>query len=144
MFNRILIVCVGNICRSPMAEFLLRDQLACPDICVASAGLGALVGHPPDHHATALLRERGIDASAHRARQLERVMLRDADLVLVMERSHLRAVTRMAPEASGKLFLLRHWVGADDVPDPYRQTRQVFEHACALIEHGVSSWRRYL
>lgn len=144
MFNRILIVCVGNVCRSPMAEFLLRDQLGARDVRVASAGFGALVGHPADGHARDLLRERGIDASTHRARQLEPVMLRDADLVLAMERKHLHAAARLAPEASGKVFLLSRWMGADDVPDPYMQSRQVFEHVYALIERGVGSWLRYL
>lgn len=144
VFNRILILCVGNVCRSPMAEFLLRDRLNGRDIHVSSAGFGALVGHPAEDHAAALLKEHGIDASLHRARQVESAMLRDADLVLVMEGRQLHAASRLAPEASGKVFLLRKWVDAGDVPDPHLQSRQTFEQVYGLIERGVGSWLRYL
>jgi protein-tyrosine phosphatase len=144
MFKKILVLCVGNICRSPMAEYLLRRQLAGRDIQVSSAGLGALVGRPIEGHAMELLQEHGIDATSHRARQLDAQMLRDADLVLGMERRHLAAAARLAPEASGKLFLLGKWLEFDGVPDPYRQPRQAFEDVYGLIERGVGSWLRYL
>jgi len=91
-----------------------------------------------------ILKERGIDAADHRARQLSPSMLREADLVLVMEREHLAAASKMAPESSGKLFLLDKWREAEDVPDPYRRTRQVFDHVYSMIERGVDSWIRYL
>jgi protein-tyrosine phosphatase len=144
VFERILIVCVGNICRSPTAEFIFREKLKHRDIHVSSAGLRALVGRPMDDHAMQILKERGIDAAEHRARQLDPSMLRQADLVLAMEREHLAAVSRMAPEASGKMFLLDKWHDASDVPDPYRQSRQMFEHVHGMIERGVESWLRYL
>lgn len=144
MFKKILVLCVGNICRSPTAEYLLRRQLAGRDIQVSSAGLGALVGRPIEGHAMELLQEHGIDATSHRARQLDAQMLRDADLVLGMERRHLAAAARLAPEASGKLFLLGKWLEFDGVPDPYRQPRQAFEDVYGLIERGVGSWLRYL
>lgn len=144
MFKRILIVCVGNICRSPTAEFLFREKLKHRDIHISSAGLKALVGRPMDDNAMQILKERGIDAVEHRARQLNPTMLREADLVLTMERDHLTTVSRLAPEASGKLFLLDKWQDANDVPDPYRQSREVFEHVHVMIEHGVESWLRYL
>lgn len=144
VFKHVLIVCVGNICRSPTAEFLFRERLDGRDIRVSSAGLGALVGHPIDDHARKLLEQQGIHADGHRARQLEPSMLREADLVLGMERAHLNAVSRSAPEAHGKLFLLDNWQDASDVPDPYRRSQSMFEHVHALIERGVSSWMRYL
>lgn len=97
-----------------------------------------------DDNAMQILKERGIDAVEHRARQLDPTMLREADLVLAMERDHLKVVSRLAPEASGKLFLLDKWQDADDVPDPYRQSREVFEHVYTMIERGVESWLRYL
>lgn len=144
MFKRILIVCIGNICRSPTAEFLFRDKLKHRDIHISSAGLKALVGRPMDDNAMQILKERGIDAAEHRARQLDPSMLREADLVLAMERNHVAAVSRLAPEASGKLFLLDKWHEASDVPDPFRQSREAFEHVHAMIERGVDSWLRYL
>lgn len=144
VFKHILIICVGNICRSPAAEFLFRDRLRHRDIQVRSAGLKAMVGYPMDDNAMRVLKARGIDAAEHRARQLNADMLRQADLVLAMERDHLAAASRLAPEASGKLFLLDKWRDASDIPDPYRRSPQVFEHVHAMIERGVESWMNYL
>ena len=71
MFNNILMVCIGNICRSPSAEYLLKHKLAHkPNITIHSAGLGALVDKPIDPSAGQLLSANGVDASEHRARQL--------------------------------------------------------------------------
>jgi protein-tyrosine phosphatase len=72
MLNRILVVCIGNICRSPMAESLLAQRLSgrSPDIWVGSAGLAALVGRPADPIAQTLMQERGLAISDHRARQI--------------------------------------------------------------------------
>jgi protein-tyrosine phosphatase len=143
--KQVLVVCIGNVCRSPTAEFLFRQKLGDSDnVHVSSAGLGALVGRPMDGHAMQILHERGIDATTHRARQLEPDMLREADLVLAMSRRHLRAAVRLAPDASDKMFLLDKWHEASDVPDPYRRPRRAFEHAYALIDRGVDSWLRHL
>jgi protein-tyrosine phosphatase len=144
VFKNILVVCLGNVCRSPVAEFLFRRELGERDIRVSSAGLGALVGQPMDENAMALLKDRGIDASEHRARQLEPSMLREADLILAMEQRHLNSVARLAPEASGKVFLFDKWHAGGDVPDPYRRSQRVFEQVHASIERGVGSWLRYL
>lgn len=145
MFQKILITCIGNICRSPTAEYLLRHRLGeGSKVQVASAGLGALTGHPIDACALELLREHGIDGTAHRARQLDRSLLRSADLVLAMERDHVGSITRMAPEASGKVFLLDRWQAGQDIPDPFRQSRPAFEHVYTLIDNSVNSWMKYL
>ena len=69
MVRYLLVVCVGNICRSPMAAAMLKHQLGeQTDVTVGSAGLGALVGYPADDHAIALMQERGLDISDHRGR----------------------------------------------------------------------------
>lgn len=143
MFERILIVCVGNICRSPTAEYVLRHRLG-DRVAVGSAGLGAMTGHPIDPTALALLHEHGIDGDAHRARQLDARLLRESDLVLAMERSHVDAIRRIAPEASGKVFMMDRWLGGEGVPDPYRQRRPAFEHVYQLIDESVNSWLPYL
>lgn len=140
MFKRILLVCVGNICRSPTAEYLFRNRLSTTDIRIESAGLGAMVGKGIDPLALAVLAEHGVDGSAHVARQLHDDMLRSADLVLVMEKRHAVAIARTAPQVSGKIFMLGKWQGDLTIPDPYRQQREAFEHVYGLIDGAVSCW----
>ena len=138
MFDHILVVCVGNICRSPMGEALLARALA-DRSRVGSAGLGALVDQPADETARSLLQERGLDISAHRARQLTAELIRRHDLILVMESGHKRAVESIDPSARGKVYRWGEW-GDFDIPDPYRQSREVFEQALELILRGVDDW----
>lgn len=144
MFKNILFVCVGNICRSPSAEVMLREMVAGKGITVSSAGLGALVDHGIDPLAQELLLEHRLDGSAHRGRQISSAILAQSDLVLTMERKHVRRITEIAPEASGKTFLLGKWQQDREIPDPYRQQRPAFEHVYALMAEGVQSWGRHL
>jgi protein-tyrosine phosphatase len=88
--------------------------------------------------------EHGVDGSAHRARQLTTSMLRDAGLVVTMERGHVATLARMAPEMSGKVVLLDRWLLRRDIPDPHRQHREAYEHVYAMIEAGVREWLPYL
>ena len=142
MIRHILVVCVGNICRSPMAEALLKDALSeHQDITVESAGLGALVDHPASEHAVSLMEERGLDISQHRARQITPDMVHEADLVLVMEAGHKRAIDMNEPAARAKIYRLGEWQGRD-IKDPYRQPREAFEAALTDIEEGVADWAR--
>ena len=144
MFDKVLIVCIGNICRSPTAEYLLRDRLRGRATTVGSAGLAALEGKPIDPLAGALLAEHGIDASAHRARQLDGDAILAADLILVMQRAHLASLARYSPHAVGRAFLLGKWQGDREIPDPYRKDRDAFERAYRLIEAGVAAWQQHL
>ena len=140
MIRHILVVCVGNICRSPMAEALLKRALRGQDgITVESAGLGALVGHPASEYSQELMLEMGLDISEHRARQIHPDMVRDADLVLVMEAGHKRAIDDADPTARGKVHRLGDWQDAD-VDDPYRKPKEAYEKAVADIEEGVRLW----
>lgn len=145
MFNKILVVCVGNICRSPMGEYLLRQKLAHrPEVIIESAGIGALVGKPADKTAVEVLKENGIDASGHIARQTTESLLASADLILAMEEGHLRKLHSIAPQIRGKAFLLGKWIDNTEVPDPYRQQRPAFEHAYKLIDQATTAWLKYL
>jgi len=143
VFRNVLFVCVGNICRSPSAEVMLRSVLNERGVIVSSAGLGALVDHRIDATAQELLKEHGLDGATHRARQIDDAALSAADLVLAMERKHVRRIAEIAPQASGKTFLLGKWQCDRDIPDPYRQQRPAFEHVYKLMAEGVESWARH-
>ena len=144
VFKRILIVCVGNICRSPTAEHLLRLALQGTVIEVSSAGLGALVDKPMDPAALGVLHEHGHTPGEHKARQISNALLRDSDLVLVMEKRHIQHITDMAPHARGKTFLLGKWLDDREITDPYRRDKETFEHVYALIEKSVNAWAQRL
>ncbi len=140
MFENILIVCIGNICRSPMAEALLKESLKDKKIHnITSAGLGALVGHHPDETAIQLLQEKGLDISSYRATQISQPLIRKADLILVMEAKHKDAIENKDPSAKGKVFRLGEW-GKFDIADPYKKERKAFEESLSLIETGVLEW----
>jgi len=139
MFNRILVVCAGNICRSPVAEAMLRQAL--PGRQLSSAGLGALVGHGVEPTARALAEADGLDVANHQARQLTVEMLGDADLILVMSPGQRRAVGELAPQALGKTMLLGKWLPDEpEIPDPYRKSREVFEHVHRMLGRATDSW----
>lgn len=141
MFNRILTVCTGNICRSPAAEFLLRQRIEAlgRPVEAQSAGIGALVNHPADETTCAMMQSRGVDLSAHRGRQLVRERLRWAELVLVMEQHHRDAVLALDPAARGKTFLLGHWTNTE-IPDPYRRGDEAHAEALRQIDAAVGLW----
>jgi protein-tyrosine phosphatase len=146
VFKNILVICIGNICRSPMAEGLLKRALATSnksDCVVSSAGLGALVGHPPDTKACHLMMEKGIDISGYRARQINKEMIRKADLILVMELAHKAAIEQSEPSAKGKVFRVGEW-GGFDVSDPYQQELLAFKKSLSLIEQGITLWMQKL
>jgi len=145
LYDRILVVCTGNICRSPIAEFLLRDALQSKGrtVQVTSAGVGALVGDPAYETASAMMAARGIDLAPHRARQADVAICRGADLVLVMENHHREALTDIDPAVRGKTFLLGHW-GKFEIPDPYKRSQAVWDRAVGLIDQGVADWARRL
>ncbi|MBS9404054.1 low molecular weight phosphotyrosine protein phosphatase [Halomonas sp. TRM85114] len=143
MFQRILIVCAGNICRSPVAAAMLARLL--PEREIASAGLGALEGHEVAPQARRLAEADGLDVSAHRARQLRSEMLTAHDLILVMSEGQRRAVGDLAPEALGKTLLLGRWLDhgkGRDIPDPYRKSDAAFEHVHGLLTDATSTWAK--
>lgn len=109
MTFHILTVCTGNICRSPLAEQLLRRELAELDVAVTSAGTGALVGHPMDDRAAEYSGELGGDPDGHAARQLTPDIVRESDLILVASRRHRSAVVEMLPRASRFAFTVREF-----------------------------------
>jgi protein-tyrosine phosphatase len=142
MFEHVLMLCTGNICRSPMAEGLLRARFAAMGRGqVESAGIAALVDQPADPLAVELLAARGIDISGHRARQLTPELLASADVVFVMEEGQRHHVERLSAASRGRVHRLGR-AGGFDVPDPYRGPRAAFEEALRLIERGLDDMQR--
>ena len=142
---RVCLVCLGNICRSPMAEVVLRDELdragLSGRVMVDSAGTGDWhIGEPMDSRARAELARRGYDGSAHRARQVAASWLPRYDLIVAMDASNKADLERMAsrhPGTAGRIRLLRSFdpeSGAQaEVPDPYSGGPQDYADALDLV-----------
>ncbi|WP_312229223.1 low molecular weight protein-tyrosine-phosphatase Wzb [Pseudescherichia sp.] len=142
MFNKILVVCVGNICRSPTGERLLKHYQ--PALTVESAGLGALVGKGADATATSVAQDNQLSLAGHSARQITGRMCREYDLILVMEKRHIAALCEIAPEMRGKVMLFGHWDGEREIPDPYRKSREAFEAVYTLLDRSARQWAQAL
>ena len=123
-----------------MAEALLRRELRGQDgITVDSAGLGALVGHSASEYSVELMADIGEDITGHRAKQIHPDMVSEADLVLVMEAGHRRAIDDADPTARGKVYRLGEWQDKD-IRDPYRKPKEAYADALVDIQAGVASW----
>lgn len=138
MFNSVLVVCVGNICRSPLGERLLRAQL--PGKRVDSAGIAALEGHAADATATEAAAEQGISLEGHVARQLNSEIGAQYDLILVMEPGHRAEVMRRWPQLSGKTMLFDQWSGAKGIADPYRLPIETHREIRDQIAEAAAAW----
>lgn len=138
MINSILVVCVGNICRSPTGERLLKAAL--PDKKVVSAGLGALVGKAADGTASSVADEHGVSLEGHVAQQLTSDMCQEYDLILVMEKKHVNSVSRINPSVHGKTMLFGHWLNQLEIADPYKKSRDAFEAVYGTLENAAQKW----
>jgi Protein-tyrosine-phosphatase len=142
MFNKILVVCVGNICRSPTGERLLKNYQ--PALTVDSAGLGALVGKGADERAANVALDHNLSLDGHCARQVSGRMCREYDLILTMEKRHIYALCEIAPEMRGKVMLFGHWDNEREIPDPYRKSREAFEAVFTLLDQSARQWAQAL
>ena len=142
MFQNVMMVCIGNICRSPIAEVYLKHLQ--PELNVYSSGLGALVGKPADPISVQLMQAKNIDLSNHSAQQINSVLVSSADLILAMEQKHLDIIQSKYPESRGKVHLISKWTGNQSIPDPYKKNQEAFELASTMIEAGLNAWHKKL
>jgi protein-tyrosine phosphatase len=147
MFNKIVVVCIGNICRSPYGEAVLQKML--PEKYISSAGImvdsSGLSEKPANETALKVASERGIDLTNHKAQQLTKEMCLTADLLLVMEPKHIGLLTDICPEAHGKTMLLSQWVEqVNSISDPHKKSDEMFRHVYDIIDQSCSKWAEKL
>ncbi len=141
MFSKILVVCIGNICRSPIGEVLLKKYTT--DKIITSAGISAVVGSSADPKAEIVAQENDLTLVGHRARQLTKEICRENELILVMEKEHLSAVYRIEPTARGKVMLFGHWI-SKEVGDPYQKNTEIFRYVFHQLDEAATNWARAL
>lgn len=132
---KVLFVCTGNICRSPTAEGVLRHLAEKKKLKVHVESRGTHdyhVGEPPDDRAQQHAKRRGYDLSAQRAKHLSKRDFEEFDLVLAMDRGHLRILQRICPPQHARK--VRMFIQETDVPDPYYGGPEGFEQVLDLVE----------
>ncbi len=146
MFRNILFVCVGNICRSPTAEYWARAQLqkrGLTNITISSAGVHAVCGAPIASTAKKILDRFDIDSSTHIARQINQTIILNAEIIFVMEKwQHERLVIDF-PSCRGKMFSLGKWSN-EEILDPYQRDQIVFESVFEMIKKNWDLWQANL
>ena len=141
MIASVLIVCTGNMCRSPIAQAIFIDKFKNLDldVQVSSAGIAAVVDHAADLRAQELSKSIGLNLTHHRARQISSEIVFAADLILVMSLIQKKQVENLFTGVSGRVHRLGHWSGYD-VPDPFNRPNVIYDQVLALIQQGVDEW----
>lgn len=144
----VILVCTGNICRSPMAEYLMRHRLGENTTwTVASAGVFAMDGAPASIEAVQALADLGIDGGGHRSQMLTGDLIQSATLLAVMTENHKRQILSHFPEAAGKVFRITEFgLGGseEDIADPIGQSLSVYRHTRDQIDSALPDLILYM
>lgn len=138
MINSVLVVCVGNICRSPVGERLLAK--AHPSLRIESAGIAALEGHAADKTIAEIATRHSLSLEGHIARQFTAEMAAEFDLILALEKGHIKVITKKAPAASGKIMLLGQWLTSQEIADPYRKSSEFYNLVFDQVTSACTAW----
>lgn len=143
---KILFVCTGNICRTPMAEYLLknlvREERFHDLIKVESAGVGALDGYSAAEFTIEVCRSYGIDPTPHRARSINPGLIKESDLILCMGLEHQVMLQKIFPQFKDKIYLIKNFAGSNSnqnptIEDPYGTEKKNYEKAFHEIRNEV-------
>lgn len=146
MFKKILFVCVGNICRSPAAEYWARAQFQkknLTDIEISSAGLHAMVSKPIAPEMKLILDHLEVDASPHQAKQVDEKCVANSEIIFVMENWQKQELSFAFPSSRGKIFSLGKW-NDEEIEDPYRKDQVAFDHTFGVIQKNWELWQKKL
>ena len=137
-FSRLLVLCEANICRSPHAAYLLQNLTG---LRIDSEGLTARVGDPADPVYVDMAQALGLDLTHHRSKPVDRELLTEADLILVMTGGHKRRLSERYPQFSGKIMLLGRWMdGGTPISDPHRKSVDAYRQVFKQIRDACDRW----
>ena len=139
---KILFVCTGNTCRSPMAEGLFREMLKEENISsveeISSAGINAIPHQLASLNSIEAIGEKGVDLEAHKSQMLTLDLVESFDLILTMTESHKKTILALVPWLDEKVFTLKEYVGQDgDISDPFGGSLSIYKESLDDIEDSL-------
>ena len=146
MFNSILVICTANICRSPVAELLLKRDL--PNKQIASAGTHTfdlnISGSAAHESSIIVANEHGLDLSAHQARQVTKTLVDQFELILVMNENQREYMAQNFQGSRAKTLLIGQWINLGEIADPYTKDLAEFHRCFQNLERAVLGWSNRL